>query len=79
MLAASPGVRPSGRAAGRSGNSRGRRRIAAQTRKSITGTSMSGPTTVASATVGENAVMAMAMAISKSRPVELKATATPSP
>ena len=45
----------------------------------MTGTSMSGPTTVASATVGENAVIAMAMAISKSRPVELKATATPSP
>ena len=44
----------------------------------MTGTSMSGPTTVARATVGLKAVMAMAMAISKSRPVVLKATATPS-
>jgi hypothetical protein len=34
--------------------------MAAQTRKSITGTSISGPTTVASATVGEKAVIAMA-------------------
>jgi len=51
------------------------RRMAAQTRASITGTSISGPTTVARATVGEKAVMAMAIAISKSRPVELKATA----
>ena len=59
-------------------NQRGARRIADQTRKSITGTSISGPTTVARATVGENAVMAMAMAISKSRPVALKATATAS-
>jgi hypothetical protein len=55
--------------AARTWNRRGARRIAAHTRNSITGTSMSGPTTVASATVGENAVMAMAMAISKSRPV----------
>ena len=37
-------------------------RIAAHTSASMTGTSMSGPTTVASATVGEKAVIAMAMA-----------------
>ena len=46
--------------------------------KSITGTSISGPTTVARATVGLNAVIAIAIAISKSRPVALKAMATPS-
>src|ERR1035437_8760478 len=53
-------------------------RLADHVSASITGTSMRGPTTVARATVGEKAVIAMAIAISKSRPVELKATATAS-
>jgi aquaporin NIP len=70
----SPTTPPSAGAA----NQRTLRRIAVHTSASITGTSISGPTTVARATVGENAVIAMAMAISKSRPVELKATATAS-
>jgi len=52
-------------------------RVADQTKRSMTGTSISGPTTVARATVGVKAVIAMAIAISKSRPVALNATATP--
>ena len=52
--------------------------FAAHTKKSITGTSIRGPTTVARATAGVNAVIAIAIAISKSLQVELNAHATES-